>query len=80
VIADGDPQSFWGELVQLPLETIEVAPQLLFDALTFSYREEVSPYDATFVVLARKLECDLITADGVLWRKIQSTCPWVKLL
>jgi predicted nucleic acid-binding protein len=36
--------------------------QLLFDAL----------------VLARRLECDLITADGVLWRKVRDTCPWVQ--
>jgi predicted nucleic acid-binding protein len=79
-LTEAEAQSFWGELVQLPLEIIQVTHQLLFDALAFSFREQVSPYDATFVVLARKLDCDLITADGVLWRKIRATCPWVKLL
>jgi len=79
-LTEAEAQAFWGELVHLPLDTIEVSHQLLFETLAFSFREQVSPYDATFVVLARKLECDLITADGVLWRKIQGTCPWVKLL
>ena len=79
-LTEADAQGFWGELVQLPLEVIDVTHQLLLDALAFSFRLQVSPYDATFVVLARRLECDLITADGVLWRKVQGTCPWVKLL
>jgi predicted nucleic acid-binding protein len=79
-LTEAEAQGFWGELVQLPLEIIEVTHQLLFDALAFSFRMQVSPYDATFVVLARRLECDLITADGVLWRKVRETCPWVKLL
>lgn len=72
-LTEAAAQAFWGELVHLPLDIIEVSHQLLFETLTFSFREQVSPYDATFVVLARKLECDLITADGVLWRKIQGT-------
>ncbi len=79
-LTEGEAQAFWGELVHFPLDIIQVSHQLLFEVLAFSFREQVSPYDATFVVLARKLECDLITADGVLWRKIQGTCPWVKLL
>jgi predicted nucleic acid-binding protein len=79
-LTEAEAQAFWGELVHLPLDIVEVSYQLLFDGLTFSFREQVSPYDATFVVLARKLECDLITADGVLWRRVQATCPWVKLL
>lgn len=79
-LTEADAQNFWGELVHLPLDIIEVSHQLLFEALAFSFREQVSPYDSTFVVLARKLECDLVTADGVLWSKIQGTCPWVKML
>ncbi len=79
-LTEAEAQAFWGELVHLPLDAIEVSHQLLFETLAFSFHEQVSPYDATFVVLARQLECELITADGVLWRKIQATCPSVKLL
>lgn len=79
-LTEAAAQAFWSELFHLPLETFAVSHQLLSEALAFSFREQVSPYDATFVVLARNLECDLITADGVLWRKVQGSCPWVKLL
>lgn len=78
-LTEGEAQAFWAELVQLPLETVE-GPSLLSEALSFSFREQVSPYDATFVVLARKLGCDLITADVPLVRKVQDRCSWVKLL
>ena len=63
-LTEAEAQAFWGELVHLPLDIIEVSHQLLFDALAFSFREQVSPYDATFVVLARKLECDLMVSSG----------------
>lgn len=79
-LTEAAAQAFWSELFHLPLDVVEVSHQLLFEALTFSFHEQVSPYDSTFVVLARKLECDLITADGVLWRRVRDTCPWVKLL
>ena len=78
-LSETEAQAFWAELVELPLEMIEAA-KLQSEALALGFREQVSPYDATFVVLARKLECDLITADHTLWRKVQGTCPWVKKL
>jgi predicted nucleic acid-binding protein len=78
-LSETEAQAFWAELVDLPLEMIESA-KLQPEALSFGFREQVSPYDATFVVLARQLECDLITADQTLWRKVQGTCPWVKML
>lgn len=78
-LSESEAQAFWSELMDLPLEMIEAA-SLQSEALALGFREQVSPYDATFVVLARQLECDLITADMPLWRKVQGTCPWVKRL
>lgn len=72
-------QRFWRELIRLPLEVVD-SFDFLPQALTFSFRYEVSPYDAVFVVVARNLDCDLVTDDRVLWERTQSSCPWVKLL
>lgn len=71
--------ALWQELTGLPLEVVD-GFDFLPDALSFSFLHEVSPYDALFVVVARDLQCDFITADQALWRKLQSSCPWVKLL
>jgi predicted nucleic acid-binding protein len=69
--------SIWQELIQLPLEVIDgPLPQ----TLAFSFRHEVSPYDAAFVVLAQSQDCDLVTADETLWRKVRDACPWVRRL
>ncbi len=53
---------------------------LLPDALTFAIRHDVTVYDAVFVVLARQLGGELITADRVLWDKLAGDCPWVRKL
>lgn len=78
-LTEPQAQAFWSEMIQLPVEVIE-ARRVLPQALALSFREEISPYDGTFVVLARDLDCDLITADRKLWLKVHGTCPWVKLL
>ena len=72
-------QRFWRELIRLPLEVVD-GFDFLPQAMTFSFQHEVSPYDAVFVVVARNMDCDLITADRVLWEKVQSSCAWVKML
>lgn len=72
-------QAIWLELAELPIEIIQ-GPKLLPRALRFSYEHDVSPYDSAFIVLAQQLGCDLITADGKLWRKVHEACPWAKLL
>lgn len=71
--------AIWQELIRLPLDVID-GIGLLPQALAFSYRHEVSPYDAAFVVLAQDQECDFITADDVLWLKLRGTCHWVRRL
>ncbi|HEX9669609.1 MAG TPA: type II toxin-antitoxin system VapC family toxin [Thermoanaerobaculia bacterium] len=77
----GDQQArmVWAELTSFPLRVTDWSA-LLPDALTFAIRHEVTVYDAVFVVLARQLGGDLITADRVLWDKVAGDCPWVKML
>jgi predicted nucleic acid-binding protein len=69
----------WAELESFPF-SITNWSELLPQALTFAIQHEVTVYDAVFVVLAKQLGGDLITADGVLWNKVAGDCPWVKRL
>jgi predicted nucleic acid-binding protein len=74
-----EAREVWAELETFPLSVTEGA-ELLPEALPFAFENDVTAYDAAFVVLARQLGCDLITADRVLWEKVASECPWVKRL
>jgi predicted nucleic acid-binding protein len=65
--------------VLLPLQVFDTN-DLLPAGLEAAYRYQISPYDAVFVVLARQLDCELITADRALWTKVREQLPWVKLL
>jgi len=69
----------WAELVSFPLFITDWS-ELLPEALAFAIRHEVAVYDAVFVVLAKQLSGDLVTADGVLRDKVAGDCPWVKML
>ncbi len=69
----------WAEVEELPLEVTDWT-ELLPQGISFAYQNEVSPYDAVFVVLAEEHGCDLITADHPLWQRVHEECPWVKEL
>jgi predicted nucleic acid-binding protein len=69
----------WAEVVTFPLSVTDWS-ELLPEALAFAMQHDVTVYDAAFVVLARQLGGELVTADGVLWNKIAGDCPWVKRL
>ena len=71
--------AIWSDVRRLPL-LVSDWEELFPQALSFAYRLDVSPYDAAFVVLARELGCELITADRRLWKKTHDECPWVELL
>ena len=71
--------AIWGDIARLPL-IVTQWEELFPQALSFAYRFDVSPYDAAFVVLARELGCELVTADRCLWKKTHEDCPWVELL
>lgn len=47
--------------------------ELTGEALRIALEHEITPYDASYVALAMKLETDCATADRKLFRKLQST-------
>lgn len=69
----------WAEVVTFPLSVTDWS-ELLPEALTFAIQHDVTVYDAVFVVLARQLGGDLVTADEALWDRVAADCPWVKRL
>ncbi|HWN41465.1 MAG TPA: type II toxin-antitoxin system VapC family toxin [Thermoanaerobaculia bacterium] len=69
----------WEEFTHLPVE-LRQEPELMSEAIRFSFQQQISPYDSVFVVLARELGCNLITADIPLFSRVRGSCPWVKLL
>lgn len=78
-LREQDALEAWSEFIRLPIEFREES-DLLAAAIRFSFQREISAYDSVFVVLARELGCDLITADVPLFNRVRGTCPWVKLL
>lgn len=69
----------WAEFIHLPIELRE-DPEMVSAAILFSFQYQISAYDSVFVVLARELGCDFITADVPLYNRVRESCPWVKLL
>jgi predicted nucleic acid-binding protein len=66
-------------LSRLPL-AVHRQQLLARPALALAHELAISPSDAAFVVLARDLGCELITADRRLWSLAHGACPWVKML
>jgi predicted nucleic acid-binding protein len=78
-LGDAEAKSMWAGLRTLPLTVVDWE-ELLPRALGVAYRQELSPCDAIFVLLARDLGCDLVTADCELYESIHERCDWVRLL
>lgn len=78
-LSEEDAAQAWEEFICLPVELRE-EPELIAQAIRFSYQQQISPYDSVFVVLARELGCSLVTADVPLFSRVRGSCPWVKLL
>jgi predicted nucleic acid-binding protein len=78
-VSEQQARMIWAELVSFPLWITDWS-EILPEALTFAIQHEVTVYDAVFVVLAKQLGGDLVTADRVLWDKVAGDCSWVKRL
>lgn len=65
------------ENINLPTKT---AFELMEQAQEFSYKHDVTIYDAVFLALAHQHSCEFITADKKLYNKVKGQLPWVKLL
>jgi predicted nucleic acid-binding protein len=69
----------WAELATFPL-TVADWSDLLPEALGFAFQHDTTVYDAAFVVLARQLGCDFVTADEALCERTAAGCAWVRRL
>lgn len=78
-MSERNAAAIWNDVERLPF-LVTYWEELFPQAISFAYRFEISPYDAAFVVLARELGCELITADRRLWKKTHTDCPWVEML
>ncbi|MFQ6041748.1 MAG: type II toxin-antitoxin system VapC family toxin [Candidatus Poribacteria bacterium] len=65
------------EELNLPTKT---AFELMEQAQKFSYKYDVTIYDAMFLALAYQHSCEFITADKKLYNKVKGKLPWVKML
>jgi len=78
-LTERQARTVWAELTAFPL-AVTAWSDFLPEALSFAFQHEVTAYDAAFVVLARQLGCDLVTADEALHRKTAGDCLWVTRL
>ena len=74
-----DARTVWAELLTLPLSVSDWSDSVPA-ALDLALDRDVAVYDAVFVALARRFDCDLVTADRLLWDRVAGECPWVKLM
>jgi len=59
------------DLLDLPIEVYPTAPLL---RQAWNLRDNITPYDACYVTLARSLECVLLTSDARLARSPTIGC------
>jgi len=56
--------------MQIGIEHID--PEVIKRAINIAYSYNITVYDAVFVALAKRLECDFITVDGELAQKLHN--------
>ena len=68
-------QRFSTAVAHLQQLAFERVPSLRLIPRAFELRANVSAYDACYVALAERLDCELVTADGRLARATGPRCP-----
>ncbi|MCK4645394.1 MAG: type II toxin-antitoxin system VapC family toxin [Candidatus Aminicenantes bacterium] len=58
------------EIFNLEIETFTLGIEEFLSSIRVSHKYTISVYDASYVVLAERLNCDFITADVKLFGKI----------
>ncbi len=69
-----DDQRFATAVTHLQQLSFERVPTLQLVERAFELRANVSAYDACYVALAERLDCELLTADGRLARATGPRC------
>ena len=67
------------EIFNLEFETFTLGAEEFFSSIRASQKYKISVYDACYVILAERLNCDFITSDVKLFRKTKDL-KFVKLL
>ena len=70
LISVKNASSALAEIFNLEIETFTLGIEEFLSSIEVSDKYTISAYDASYVVLAERLNCDFITADVKLFRKI----------
>ena len=79
LISVKNASSALAEIFNLEIETFTLGIEEFLTSIGVSHKYTISVYDASYVVLAERLNCDFITADVKLFRKI-TDLKFVRLL
>jgi predicted nucleic acid-binding protein len=67
------------EIFNLEIEAFTLGVEEFLSSISVSCKYKISVYDASYMVLAERLNCDFITADAQLFRKTKDL-KFVRLL
>ena len=67
------------EIFNLEIETFTLGMEEFLSSISFSHKYKISVYDASYMILADRLNCDFITADVILFKKIKDL-KFIRLL
>jgi len=79
LISVKNASSALAKIFNLEIETFTLGIEEFLSSIGVSHKYTISVYDASYVVLAERLNCDFITADVKLFRKI-TDLKFVRLL
>jgi len=78
-VSTKNASSALAEIFNLEFETFTLGAEEFYSSIRASRKYEISVYDACYVILAERLNCDFITTDVKLFRKTKDS-KFVKLL
>ena len=67
------------EIFNLEIETYTLGVEEFLSSINISYKYKISVYDASYMILAERLNCNLITADVKIVKKTKDL-KFVRLL
>ncbi len=67
------------EIFNLEIEAFTLGVEEFLSSISVSRKYKISVYDASYMILAERLNCDFITADAQLFRKTKDL-KFVRLL
>lgn len=79
LISAKNASSALAEIFNLEIETFTLGVEEFLSSISISRKYKISVYDASYVILAERLNCDFITADVQLFRKTKDL-KFVRLL